>query len=313
MPRLEDTLDDVFDRNGIFVGWSQDMFLDEPIELLVKNLQVKEAVAYRAEFKSNVRRTVKEPKIHLTYKNTDLYIISRRVCWDLIRNFDPEIDYRTFLEMLEYFSLYKILEDYLHDYADRTLRCWVMETVPVGEDESRRTIITAIQHTETVSNIIHNEIVKYVKSKTEIDGHESFFRVGKSVNSQPGVSPTTHKRFNACYLRIIKGDMFLELQEQVGDGYAGGRKPRSEIRLFKEDGEGLVQMKPKMTFVRNLESIDSVVLYKYLDEIIETMEAKFVKKPSANIQYKKRGKMTQAEWDTIQYMWFANSFSKVEG
>ena len=308
MPRLEDTFHDIFDERGCFVGFANE--LPEVIvtkELLVKNLQVKEAAAYRIEKQGEYRRLLKQPKIHLSYNKEDLFIIDRRVCWDLVRNFDPEIDYRTFLEMLEYFSLYKILEDYLHDYSDTTLTCYIMECV------GGNNIITAISHTETVSNIIHNEIVKYVKSKTEIDGHESFFRVGKSVNSQPGVSPTMHKRFNACYLRIIKGDMFLELQEQVGDGYAGGRKPRSEIRLFKEDGEGLVQMRPKMTFARNLESLDSIMLYEYLDEIIETMETKFVKKPSANIQYKKRGKMTQAEWDTIQYMWFANSFSKVEG
>ena len=50
MPRLEDTFHNIFDERGCFVGFANE--LPEVIvtkELLVKNLQVKEAVAYRTE------------------------------------------------------------------------------------------------------------------------------------------------------------------------------------------------------------------------------------------------------------------------
>ena len=245
MPRLEDTFHNIFDERGCFVGFANE--LPEVIvtkELLVKNLQVKEAVAYRTEKQGEYRRLLKQPKIHFSYNKEDLFIIDRRVCWDLVRNFDPEIDYRTFLEMLEYFSLYKILEDYLHDYSDTTLTCYIMECVGGNK------IMTAISHTATVQNLLHDEIIKYVKSKTEIDGHESFFRVGRSINAQPGISPTMLKRFNCVYLRIIKEDMFLEIKEQIGDTTSRDYQ-RTIVRLFKADEEALVQMLPKITFARN--------------------------------------------------------------
>lgn len=305
MPRLEDTFHNIFDERGCFVGFANE--LPEVIvtkELLVKNLQVKEAVAYRTEKQGDYRRLLKQPKIHFSYNKEDLFIIDRRVCWDLIRNFDPEIDYRTFLEMLEYFSLYKILEDYLHDYSDTTLTCYIMECVGGNK------IITAISHTATVQNLLHDEIIKYVKSKTEIDGHESFFRVGRSINAQPGISPTMLKRFNCVYLRIIKGDTFLEIKEQIGDRRSTGQT--TQIRLFKEDGEALVQMLPRKTFHRNLETIDSEILYANLDEIIKTMETKFIRKANAS-DYRGRGGMSDREWDIMQHTWFCNYFSKVDG
>lgn len=306
MPRLDDTFHNIFDERGCFVGFANELpNLYGTKELLVKNLQVKEATAYRIEKQGEYRRLLKQPKIHLSYNKEDLFIIDRRVCWDLIRNFDPEIDYRTFLEMLEYFSLYKILEDYLHDYSDTTLTCYVMGCV------NGNRIITAISHTATVQNLIHSEIIKYVKSKTEIDGHESFFRVGRSINAEPGISPTMLKRFNCVYLRIIKEDMFLEIKEQIGDTTSRDYQ-RTIIRLFKADEEALVQMLPKITFARNLESLDSVILYEYLDEIIETMETKFIKKANAG-DYRSRGAMSDQEWDIMQYTWFRNYFSKVDG
>ena len=118
------------------------------------------------------------------------------------------------------------------------------------------------------------------------------------------------KRFNCVYLRIIKGDTFLEIKEQIGDRRSTGQT--TQIRLFKEDEGGLVQMLPRKTFQRNLETMDSEILYENLDEIIKTMETKFIRKANAG-DYRSRGKMSDREWDIMQYTWFCNSFSKVDG
>ena len=303
MPRLGDTFHNVFGEDGKFVGFADDVPATK--EVIVKNLQVKEAHAFRVQRYGERRRLVKQPRIHLSYNKENLFIIDRRVCWDLIRNFDPEIRYLRFLEMLEYFSLYKILEDYLLDYHDKTISLWTMQS------EQGHTVITAIQRTEMVSNLIHEEIINYVKSKTQIDAHESFFRVGKSVGTAQGVSPTALKRFTDVYLRIVKEDMIFQLKEQVGDGYAGSF-PRVELKLFKEVDGGLVQMMPMITFSRNLESVDSEILYRKLNDVISLMTTTFVKKANHHIKFKKKGMMSEKEWNTIQYLWFTNSFSKVE-
>ena len=307
MPRLGDTFHNVFDSNGRFVGFANDV--PRTKELIVKNLQVKEAQAFRVKMYQRPellrRKLVKQPKIHFSYNNENLFIIDRRVCWDLIRNFDPSINYRIFLEMLDYFSLYKILEDYLLDFSDKTISVWTMQST------EGHTVITAIQRTEMVSNLIHEEIINYVKTKTQIDAHESFFKVGKSVGSPKRVSPTALKRFTDVYLRIIKADMIFELQEQVGDGYAGG-DTRVRLKLLKEVDDGMVQMMPMITFARNLESVDSEILYGKLDDIINLMNSTFVKKESRHIEFRKKGMMSEKEWNTMQYLWFVNSFSKVE-
>ena len=102
MPRLGDTFHNVFGEDGKFVGFADDVPATK--EVIVKNLQVKEAHAFRVQRYGERRRLVKQPRIHLSYNKENLFIIDRRVCWDLIRNFDPEIRYLRFLEMLEYQS-----------------------------------------------------------------------------------------------------------------------------------------------------------------------------------------------------------------
>tara|TARA_R100000152_G_C6780545_1_gene213455 strand:+ start:834 stop:1649 length:816 start_codon:yes stop_codon:yes gene_type:complete len=271
-------------------------------------MEIQEAQAFRYEYRRdeehNKRYSIllKQPIIIISYKKETLTIIDRRVLWDLIRNFDPEIDYRTFLEMLDYFSVYKIVEDYLLDYNDRTLGVWVQKS------NSKESVIVGVQHTTEIQDLAHEEIVRYFKGKIRVDSWESFIKIGKSVKVSAGTTPRKHR---SSVLRIIHDDMFVEITDKLTK--KGRHKPNKvEIRLFKEVDDGLVQMRPLKRFVRNLTNLQRDILYANLDAVITDMTSEY-RRITSNVRYKKRGKMTDQEWDKIQHLWFLNSFRKVEG
>ena len=295
MPRLGNYTTDLFDENGRFVGVEGLPFFKD---IKVSNLVLKDAVAYRTIRHRNEKRnsyfyqTVKEPTIVLQHKEEILFIVDRRVLWDLIRNFDPQIGYRHFLEMLEYFSVFQILKDYLHDYADTAIGIWYHKS-------SSGKIITAIQLDEAPKETKHEEIIQYLDQHLEYDFTQSFFRVGKTSNYNVGVP----KRHRSLYLQVIKDDMILEIKQVVTRGL-------TFIRVFKELEDGMVQMIPRIQFKKNLEFIDAERLYDKIQQAIDVMQTDFeYRKPAQEIR--PRGKMTNDEWDAIQYQWFVNSFSKV--
>ena len=295
MPRLGSNFHSLFDEAGVFVGLTG---VPSYREVLVKHLEVVDAMAYRSERRYNDNRpyyaTLKQPQILIKYKQEVFYIVDRRVLWDLIRNFDPEIDYRTFLEMLEYFSVYKIVEDYLLDYADKTLGVWLQQT------EGGEKIIVSVQTTDEIQDVIHEEIIRYVGDRIEIDATESFMKVGKSAPTN-----TTPKRHRSQILQIIKDDMILEIKDWMTRG-------KVEFRRLKEHEGYMVQMMKRITFKKNLAFIPSDVLYSKINDALEIIQTKY-ERTIVKTDYRPRGKMEDHEWDAIQYLWFMNYFSKVDG
>ena len=206
--------------------------------------------------------------------------------------------------MLDYFSVYKIVEDYLLEYSDKTLGVWVQKS------KSKDNVIVGVQHTTEIQDLAHDEIVRYFKSKIKVDSYESFIEIGKSVRVSAGTMPRKHR---SSVLRIIHDDMFVEIKDRITSTNRNTERPNKvEIRLFKEVDDGLVQMRPLKRFVRNLTNLQRDILYANLDAVITDMTSEY-RRITSNIKYRKRGKMLQDEWDKIQHLWFLNSFRKVEG
>tara|TARA_R100000995_G_scaffold14634_2_gene5730 strand:- start:162 stop:1073 length:912 start_codon:yes stop_codon:yes gene_type:complete len=303
MPRLGSNFHSLFDSDGVFCGLEG---TPSYRELFVKNLKVEDAIAFRSEKRRDKKTrkpyyaTIKQPQVLLHYKKEVLFIIDRRVLWDLIRNFDPDIDYRTFLEMLEYFSVYKIVEDYLLDYQDKTIGVWTQKA-------NGESLIVAVQTTDEIQDIIHDEIIKYVSSKIDVDATESFMKIGKSQRrgSGRGCTHTAPKKHRSQILRIIKGDMILEIKDWLTKGH-------TDIRLFMEHEGYMVQMIKRLTFRKNLSFIPSEILYKKIDNALEVMQHTY-RRTGVKTDYRPRARMSDAEWDALQFWWFENYFSKVDG
>tara|TARA_Y100000361_G_scaffold149234_1_gene163214 strand:+ start:1019 stop:1939 length:921 start_codon:yes stop_codon:yes gene_type:complete len=304
-------MESLFDACGVFVGHHgipihQDIF--------VKKLRVIDAVAYRVEKRYDDKGKpytvyLKQPKVHLKYGVKDFYIVDRRVVWDLLRNFDPYLDYRTFLEMLDYFSLHKILEDYIKDYSDKTLGIWLGSA---GHRKAKPRIIMAVQTTESTENLLHGEIIAHVKERLEIDSTESFFKIGKTLKrvADANISATAiPKVCRDVYLRIIKGDKILEIKEQVGNDFDRKYKhSAASLKVFLETFDGMVQMKPATYFQKNLEFIESEKLYEAIDSALKLMDEEW--EQVKDYEYRSKGSMTEMQYDEVQYLWFANSFSQ---
>ena len=308
-------MESLFDACGVFVGHHgtpkhQDIF--------VKKLRVIDAVAYRVEKRYDDKGKpytvyLKQPKVHLRYgthnAKRDFYIVDRRVVWDLLRNFDPYLDYRTFLEMLDYFSLYKILEDYLKDYSDKTLGVWLGSA---GHRKAKPRIIMAVQTTESTESLLHEEIISHVKERLEIDSTESFFKIGKTLKraSPHHVSATAiPKVCRDVYLRIVKGDKILEVKEQVGKDFDRKYKQSATtVKVFLETFDGMVQMKPATYFKKNLEFIESEKLYEVIDSALKLMDEEW--EQVRDYEFRSKQSMTEMQYDEVQYLWFVNSFSQ---
>lgn len=288
----------LFNDNGQFIGCKG---VPEYQDLIVNKLAVKDAVAYRLEKRyDNAGKYynvyLKQPKVRLTYGKKNLYIIERKVVWDLIRNFDPQLDYTTFLEMLDYFSLYKILEDYIREYSDMTLGIWVGKA-------NKHAVIMAVQRTETIQNLLHEEVIGYTKKRLTIDSTESFFKIGRGSNYNAAIP----KRCRDVYLRIIKGDKILEIKEQIGKSVQHRNKHRTTIRLYLETFYGMVQMTPAKYFRKNLEFIESDKLYEVIDSCLKLMDEDWYQ--TKDYSHKNKSSVTETQYDELQYLWFVNSFS----
>ena len=307
------------------------------VEIEVQDLVIKEAIAFRAERDyaedgSYYYNYKKQPYVHLqvrkpTYGNRrQLYITDRKVVWDLIRSFDPEITYFDFLRLLDEFSLHQMLEDFFHDYNGETIGVYFQHSRSKDNTSALKYVVVGVERRTGINaeDLGFQEVEEYIMSKVNLSKahHRECFME---------VLPKAHRNRKKAVVRykipsqqglLHAGQYTLEIILVCGTPYDTTKRGpnhsslvqgNTQMRLFLDSQRGRVQVMPVVHWAKQLEFVESEKLYSQIDKAIEIITGKvFRVLPGKNFADKWTLSMTPNEWDSIQYQNFLNYFIESE-
>lgn len=284
------------------------------VEVEVQDIVIKEAVAFRpqryiSEQGKPYYNYKKQPYVHLEIKKrksggrVQFYIMDRKVVWDLIRCFDPKINFRLFLQIIEEFSLYKILDDFFHDYNDETIGLYFQNSRSRNNTTSLNHVVVGVEPRVGINaeDLGFHETDEYIMTKLNLcKAHhkECFMKLNK------------RRRRKTAVVRYKKAPYTIEISAVCGKPYdRSALQGNTQMRLFIDSDMGKAQVIPAVHWRKQLEFVESEKFYPEIDNAIEIITSKvFTTLPGKDFPVQWTHEMTVKEWDSIQHQHFLNYF-----
>lgn len=245
------------------------------IEVPISKINLIEASSFTYVGKG---RYLKQPKIEITYNDKSYFILDRKVCYGLIKQFEPNITWSEWVDIQNYEkSLFKILDDYFNEYNTYIIKMWVEK---------------------------YDDIQIIYDFETE-DPSFGMLRLNNMKASIMYMSIEALKDWElhvvSDKISITKGDNTIEIQEY---------EKFVIIRARKYVENGFVQTMPATKIMGIIETIQWYIVYETIIEAKDSLE----KADNMESRFwvhdfiKNTANMRTKEKDDIEHEWFLNSF-----
>jgi len=221
-------------------------------------------------------RYLKQPKIEITYNGKSYFILDRKVCYNLIRQFEPNITWSEWVEIQNFeLSLFRILDDYFKEYNNYIIKIWV-------ENYNNINVIYDFETEDVSFGIMRLNNLKASIMYMSIEALKDW-----------------ELHVVSDKISITKGDNTIEIQEY---------EKFVIIRARKYVENGFVQTMPAIKILGIIETIQWYIVYESIMEAKDSLE-KADKMQTRNIgSIKNTANMKTKEKDDIEHEWFLNSF-----
>jgi len=249
------------------------------IEIPVDKIKLQEASSFTYAGKG---RYLKQPKVELIYNGESYFILDRKVCYNLIKQFEPNITWTEWVDIQNFeLSLYKILDDYFKEYSNYIIKIWVEK---------------------------YNDNGNYLQIIYDFETEDPSFGILRLNNIKASVMYMSIEALKDWVLHTVsdkitisKGDNKIEIQEY---------EKFVIIRARKYVENGFVQTMPATKIMGIIETMQWYIVYETIIEAKESLE----KADNMESRFwvhdfiKNTANMKTKEKDDIEHEWFLNSF-----